>query len=224
MNFHAITWRTAIATAMVAGSAVLMSAPAQALSIASGSVLNFGGSVSISGDSSNHKFDFLAAGLPTDPGIPGDIDLGLSTLSFAGVTEVPGGAKITDLATSVAGGGFSTAPIVPFLTGLKLTSGEVVSFNLNSFSDFTAIIDGGKDDFGITGGTISGFFSSATGSVLGRGILTAQFTRPVFTGVTTYSASIEAIPTPALLPGVIGMGIAAIRKRKAKQEVAVEKA
>jgi hypothetical protein len=65
-----------------------------------------------------------------------------------------------------------------------------------------------------------GFFADGT---IGRGELTTQ---AQLGGVDTYSASLiatgEEIPTPALLPGLIGMGAAVLRKRKAEENEQAE--
>lgn len=224
MKFKTMSFSAVMAATVAGGFVAAFTAPAQALSIANGSTLNLTGSVNITGNPGNYQFDFLSQGLPVDPGTPGDIELGLvNTLSFAGVTEVPGGAKIRDLATSSPGGGFETTPITNFITGLKLSTGEIVSFNLNAFSEFTTFIPGPfGSQFGVNGGGLVGSFVSDSGSVLGKGALTAQFATSSLTGVTTYSASIRAIPTPALLPGLLGLALGALRKRKAEPEMMKE--
>ena len=41
-----------------------------------------------------------------------------------------------------------------------------------------------------------------------------QFTTQELIGSTSYSMTITAVPTPALLPGLIGLGMGMLRKRK----------
>lgn len=208
---------TVAATTTIVLSSFLASAPAEALSLKGD--FNFGGSVKISGSPSNYKFDFLSElpGSPnSSPGTAGDISIGTSSGSFAGATEVGAGAKIKDFSTGTPAAGFPTPFIKDFITGIRLSPGPspVLSFDLTDFDDFAQIVATGANSFGINAGGMKGFFRDTTGTVVSRGSLSAQFSTDNLTGVTTYSGSLNAVPTPALLPGLVGMGVAALRKRK----------
>lgn len=214
------------ATSAVITSA-LVTAPAHALSLFGN--FSFTGNVKITGDSSNYKFDFLSSGSApaASPGTTGNITIGAGTGSFAGASEGAGGAKINDFSTDVSTTNFPKAPLTNFITGIKLADGTDLSFDLSEFNDFTAVFLGGT----VNGGNLVGSFrNTANNSVVSSGFLTAQFPNPdKFTGVTTYSASLrtqevptQEIPTPALLPGLVGMGVAALRKHRSDTDQSVE--
>ena len=215
---------TVAATAAIVLGSLLASTPAKALSLNGN--FNFGGSVNISGTKDNYKFDFLSElpGSPnSSPGTDGDISIGTSSGSFTGATEVGSGAKIKDFSTGTPTAAFPTPFIEDFITGIQLSpgTGPVLSFDLTDFNDFAQVIATPAGNFGINGGGIKGVFRDTTGTIVSRGSLTAQFSTDSLTGVTTYSGSLNAVPTPALLPGLIGMGVAALRKRKASEKESV---
>lgn len=224
MTINAI--RTSLLAATFAAVAsVVATAPAHALSLFGN--INLGGNVKVSGNSSNYKFDFLNEVTPPNatPGTAGDVVVFGGTGSFEGAGEAAGGAKIRDFATSSATSNFPDGALTNFITGIKLANGTVLSFDLSEFNDFTlAFPPVGTSN----GGTFLGTFrDSNNDSVAGKGILTAQFLGTNdFTGVTSYSASLGAapVPTPALLPGVIGLGVAALRKRKSNEDASTEEA
>ena len=84
--------------------------------------------------------------------------------------------------------------------------------NLASFAPFFAFgtntpITGSSTPNDVGYGVYSQFFPLGTAGLIGSSLLDTPFTWAVATPVT-------AIPTPALLPGLIGMGVAVLRKRK----------
>lgn len=224
MNIR-LTYLGLLATASAGISTVAISASAHALSLSG--TFNFGGDVNISeapSGSGNFRFDFLSAGstVPT-PGTAGDINVGAGQGSFAGSGEVASGAKIKDFSTLFGNPDFPVAPIENFITGIELSSGKVLSFDLTEYSTVLADtfrLSGPNSGIGFNSGEFSGVFRDSSGAVTGNGSLTAQFATPDITGQTFYSASLRAseVPTPALLPGLVGMGVAALRKRGSSKE------
>lgn len=79
----------------------------------------------------------------------------------------------------------------------------------------------------LTGSGFTNFLFSATdnSSIAGSGNFSSSIQSLVEGDVSVtydYTSASTPIPTPALLPGLVGMGVAAIRKRKAEQKEAVE--
>jgi len=187
------------ATATVATTA-LTAMPAQALSLSG--TLNFTGEVVIDGTSDDFSADFINAVVS---GVTSSGD-------FAGAS----GAGISDF--SIFGGELSPDPVDPFLSGIVLASGDIVDFVLTGFEGDTGFFvgaPGGAGDIAV----LEGFFVNGDTTVAAGSLTTQLASSP--TG-TTYSSSLTAveIPTPALLPGLVGMGVAALRKRKALAEEA----
>ena len=102
-----------------------------------------------------------------------------------------------------------------------LTIGPNVFFDLSSISTSIIPFNPKKSIFAAS---ILGSFRDSTGAKFGDGLLTAQLPKGATSGSTSYSVSITAtaVPTPALLPGVIGLGMGILRKRK--QEMAAANA
>jgi hypothetical protein len=125
--------------------------------------------------------------------------------------------QILDL-TQVAGspGTYAiAAPVSSWISGVdiynnpsNLLSGtNQVVFDLTSFLYTTSTGDA----------SFAGIFRNlSTGQQIGA---TGQFTSQLDvtgTNPSSYSITITAVPTPALLPGLVGFGIAAFRKRKSQ--------
>ena len=188
------------AAAAIAFSAATVSAsPVQAAAIAPGSSLDFGGVVEAQpNNNAPIKLVFTSYGanaLRTTIAPSG-------TGSFAGVS---GEAPIQNLSLTALGGTlFSSGPVANFITNI----GAGISFDLTNFIYNNA--DGSA--------TFNGFFKSGADSIAANGgLFTSQL---AVKNPTTYSASIAAIPTPALLPGLIGLGMGMIRKRKKEMAAA----
>ncbi|MBW4582611.1 MAG: PTPA-CTERM sorting domain-containing protein [Tildeniella nuda ZEHNDER 1965/U140] len=198
MNFKSIVFKATVAAAAVAGS-TLGAASVQAASVSSN--LNFTGSVSITQTGTAFNFDFLP-----NPGFAfgaadGDIEIGANSGLFA---EAVGGAKIKDVSTD-------QSTLLPnFITGL-LYDGDNVTFSLTKV---TASVAGVFSSTGFNFFTFDGFFTDGSGIVLGNGAVSAQFAQPTVSGTTTFSGSITPVPTPALLPGLIALGVGVLRKRR----------
>lgn len=152
----------------------------------------------------------------TDTFTLGTPNLGVTTGDFAGVTitSLIPSFKIdrvtpfdNDNSDGITQGMYSFAAISDFFTlsngfTFALDAGELVRtrFQKNNFVSLGGV------------GPLSGQFVDASGEVAGFGSLS-------FTGLSdgsgTYGVSIttEEIPTPALLPGLIGLGVAALRRK-----------
>jgi len=222
MTLKSAVLGTFATTAVLAGS-FLASAPAQALSL--DGQLSFNGSVNISSSTQNEfLYDFLVSGQSSGKGTPGTLtfDSGTSTGSFSGIG---GSGEIKDLATTVNEGGFLAPQISEFITGITLSSGKVVSFTLDSVVSTAIGIGTNRNPRSFNLADLTGFFTdTSNGQVVALGSLSGQFGTPDGTGISTFSGRLEAseVPTPALLPGLVGMGVAALRKRKSEEEETVE--
>ena len=210
-----------LSLAAVASTTALSGAPAQALSL--NGQLSFGGSVRVtSSDQNDFLYDFLN-GNSSDPGTAGNLNLDkiTSTGSFADVTGNP--ARIKDLATNVNESGFLAPQVTSFISGIQLDSGKILSFTLDSVSA-EAVVIGSSSNRSFNLADLSGFFTDGSGKQVGLGSLSAQFKSSDGTGFSTFSGRLEAseVPTPALLPGLVGIGVAALRKRGSSEEETVE--
>jgi hypothetical protein len=211
-------------TAAVAGS------PVQAATIAAGSTLNLsqfnpGAGVTISPT----QLNFFGPGLTPSltlgsaynatgtgnnlTGGAGGVTIGASTGSFANYSLGAGLIKDLALPTPAAGqksnflqfavGSIRTTSTFPFVSFPTWTG----RFNLDTFTVTSAANQPFAANF-------TGFFN-VQGFDLTPGI--GQLTAQNLSGTTSYSLSITAVPTPALLPGLLGLGVAALRKRKSEQ-------
>lgn len=86
------------------------------------------------------------------------------------------------------------------------------------------VLPGGSFNLGVA--TFAGKFTTLNGDSLADGFAVASLNPQTNSGpwtmsiFATSSTPQNTVPTPALLPGLIGMGIAAARKRQAKTAVA----
>jgi hypothetical protein len=220
MSFKAFISSTAIAGTLITGTMVV-SAPAEAATIVAGSVLNlsnpdvFGGGVRRVGNT----LDFYSLSF-TNPFTGNRFYLGQrvnvsdSTGSFEDsniASLFPPLPTIDDLALVATGNPVLFAisgPITGFIEGVNLADGfppSSVRFDLTSFiwNSTTGDAD------------LRGVFVSGSDSIAAVGRFTSQLSGA---NPSSYSLSIEAVPTPALLPGLIGMGIAALRRKKEEAE------
>jgi len=214
MNLKSISFGAAVATAVVS-SATLASAPAQAFDLYS-KTLKFNGTAALykttitTDDPKNFTLDFFkppsGSGAPNGTGTIESYDKG--DQAVFGKT----GTKITLLdvilhqdnasSWSLLGG-----PVVDFITGLNNNiTFTLTAFNLTRQKDtnFSAGIDG----FFTAPPKFSNvpIIENTNFTVFGKTLMKPQG--------SLYGAELTSIPTPALLPGLIGMGLAAWRKRK----------
>jgi hypothetical protein len=207
MNFKSFALKAAIGATVLASS-TLAGAPAEALEL--GSQLNF----VWDSDATPTSIDFYLLNGQRD-GAAGE-NIGefnvtspaSNTGSFASLVGVRG--VIQDLTSITAVNDSNPNP--PVFTAINnflfFGSNSPFNFKLTSFQYETRLSY-----------IFSGIFADGT---LASGEITTQI---LGTGVKSYSATItagEKIPTPALLPGLIGMGAAVLRKRKAEENEQVE--
>jgi hypothetical protein len=141
---------------------------------------------------------------------------------------------VPDFPVAIPGLGTDQAGTI--LASLK-QGGSVFSLAgfVKDLPDFNATVGGGLDNFlyfgpgssanfkltSITSQQVSNSYvynlSGFFGTTPGTGTLTTQ----VGSGARSWSATITAIPTPALLPGLIGLGVGVLRKRKAEEAQAI---
>jgi hypothetical protein len=187
MNLKSLMTGAAIAATVVSAS-IVVSAPAQAAS------LNLAGS--------------------------GRLEIGgtTSTLNFAPFISSPGGTAI-DVST------FTTVPILDVLlnnTGANTWSlaGSVPNFLIGSaLGDFTLtqfdLVRTPNANPLLTqfDAIVAGIFSNGS---LGIGTFSTESNSFIGAGGSAYSLNLTStpVPTPALLPGLVGLGVAALRKRK----------
>jgi len=186
MNFKTLGMSAAIATSVVTG-AVVMNAPAQA------STLNFSGSNRLTDlTSSTAKLEFA------------NVNTTLSTDAIFG-----GPAIFGDPARPLT---LSTLNLTKDLLGNYSLAGSPVSwisgllggrtFSLTSFN----LSNAGAGSFG-------GFYTPGVDGPP-EGVYTTQ---GGFKSIgSSFSATVTAVPTPALLPGLIAMGVGIMRKRKSE--------
>ena len=214
MNFKSMFMGAATAVTLTATA--LVAAPAQAATITSDSILNLNSTGLLGGGVKKlgNKLDFFTGSLF------GQFGQGTSVAGSVGSFENSNlasfNAKIKDLtlaATSTSTPNiFTSGPVANFLTGINIFTGGLstapVSFDLSSFVYNSQ--SGGAD--------ITGIFKSGSDQICGTGIFTSQTgTGGVPPGKTSsYSLSLfpTAIPTPALLPGLVAFGVGVLRKRK----------
>ena len=201
MNFKSIGLKAALAATVVAGSAFAV-APAQAATVGK---VTFGGLGELTSVKGN-EFTDIAKIKFTD----GVLNINSGTGSFAGFV-----------------GGTATFFQKNFTTSLTNTT-SFVTFSKVGFSDLTFDLTKfvkpsyvefgtGNDNFGQFTSRVSGKFNpggKAIDDVISAFATIKQNNTTNFTDITL---STTPIPTPALIPGLIGLGFAALRKRKSEE-------
>jgi len=210
MNFKKTTMTAALAVAVMTAGALATSS-VEAATITAGSKLNLsspnGGGVNFLTSPTPKVLDFFS-------GISKDgqrVGVDASTGTFLGATSRPKPpARIKDLDLTLLSGNLYklTAPVNNFLRGIDIvggpSTGNDVQFDLTKF-----IFDKATGE----STAFEGVFTSGTSSIKGIGRFTSQTD---LGNPSSYSLSITAVPTPALLPGLIAMGVGMMRKRKAE--------
>lgn len=198
--------------ALVAAGAIVGTESAEAATIAAGSKLNLS-------DPVRGGVSFLTAPTPTldffgTPALGGVQNVGVSesTGSFLGATSLPLPlAQIKDLNLNFIGGDLYqiTGPVPDFIRGIDIggiltgpPGGNDVTFELTDF-----VFNKQTGDSTV----FKGIFRSGSFSIGGVGRFTSQTD---LGNPSSYSLSIVAVPTPALLPGLIALGAGVVRKRK----------
>jgi len=211
MNFKSIGLNIAAATVMATGAGIA-SSPAQALSF--------------------NKGTFTAEGKSFITGLdplkkPTSFDLNFRGFKVTDTTGSLAGGALTGTPslsplhlTKDVSGNFNSDGVLNFITGLKY-KGEEAFFDLNPLS-FLA-----SSGSSVSSATMYSLFSSEDID------FTGVFRTATYSSDSTIAFSVVknmllkkpindagvnvAIPTPALLPGLVGMGLAAWRKRKGEE-------
>ncbi|MBE9155769.1 PTPA-CTERM sorting domain-containing protein [Nodosilinea sp. LEGE 06152] len=191
-------------SAVAVCSAIAVSAPAQAASIA-GQTLSFNGSVRLeTPGAATSLLNFSSFG---------DTSFGTATVADA-ADDVFGlggeGFSIGDLTltnTSATTWELTTGTVDNWLSGLP----NGLGFTLERFVLQNVNVTAGPATVPLYVAFVSGFFTPS--GLDGSGSLTSQG-RLMFGSGSSFSADITAVPTPALLPGLVGLGVAALRKRE----------
>lgn len=193
MNFVKINFGT-LALGAVAGIAAL-SAPAHAVSIGSDITFSWIGDL----DATEADFGVIPGTGTNDNGF-GDFIISSGAGDFSSLTPTnPSRLFSLGLIKDLSKIPVSGAGVADFIT----FDDDKVGFSLTSL----AYVNNNP----IEGYTGRGLFRDGTPGLV---TFSTQF------GDTTnsYSGNLAAVPTPALLPGLIGMGVAALRRRKSDEE------
>ncbi|MGV0024925.1 PTPA-CTERM sorting domain-containing protein [Phormidesmis priestleyi] len=200
----------AAAAAIALSAATVSASPAQAFDITPGSILSFVGSVKVAPNINNpSQLTFKSAsGTANKITIASD-----STGSFAGLGGTTAAIKALPL-LPIGGNFYKGGAIANFITGI---GPNAISFDLTEFIFNKANADA----------KFSGIFRTATSSILAEnGTFTSQLneSKNITRKISSFSADVQAIPTPALLPGLIGLGMGVLRKRKKEMAEATAEA
>ena len=209
-SIKSIVLSAAVLTTVVGST--LAASTAEAITIKPGSRFQFGSLQNI--NISSTAIDFGDNGIGAD-----------GSIALTGVLLADGVTKDTDFSPIPAGGTvkdivFGAATLPNFIT-IPLV-GDTLIFDLLSPAIASLGNLPGPDNTYRT--VLNGQFRLASsGATLANGLLTAQvpdtFVLGTSTAISSFSISATAVPTPALLPGLIGMGVAAIRKRKDESKI-----
>ncbi|MGG6263553.1 PTPA-CTERM sorting domain-containing protein [Leptolyngbya sp. AN03gr2] len=217
MSLKSISLNAAVAGVLAIGGAVAMpafTAPAHALSLAPGGFVVNGTGITgqrINNNTFTVKFD---TGTFTLSGQQGELtDLaGTPILKNLTLNRVSSTSTFTSVATS------------EFIRGLTL-AGRSVFFDLDA-ATFTGSFTG-NNVFNFAGttespltGTLRAVGINNTNETIGTATVSTLKVSQSLQG--TANVQVQTVPTPALLPGVIGFGVAALRKRKGEASTEAE--
>jgi hypothetical protein len=218
MNFYTFGIKATMTAAFVAGTMAIAQMPAQA-AIAGKKFSFYGSAALLSETATNTTLDFTPS--YSNPNIDGQA-------SVADVSEV--GAynqqfMLSDIPLLKTVTGWSLATGTS-LNWIKADAGLPFQYTLTKFnlaktfdtdgvlSGFTASMGGFFTESGNNFASINGFFSSQPELVIEGDSFSASLrAAKTPTGDTS-------IPTPALLPGLIGLGMTAMRKKRQAQSIA----
>jgi hypothetical protein len=186
---------TVAATAAIAG-ATLTATPAKAASLGPGTFVLTGQST-ITTTPTGLTINFSNFGINSSTG---------TLASLSGTPTV-----FPSLSLTGSGSSFSSSGQAGFIQGLNL-GGNLLNFDLNPFTANSVELLPGIVQ--LTSSGISGTLSGGGNSVLGQGALASINFNSGAPGVAVIS--VQTIPTPALLPGLIGLGVGIVRKRQSE--------
>ncbi len=219
MKFKSISFGAAIAASVVVGS-IATATPSYAATVRAGDRLNFGGGATLVDATTPTTFLNFFIDTPI-PGV-GTVrtnEAARNTGPSSSVFDNPvfGIRNLSLLKTDTNSWTLKGGPVTDWLSKVSLLPAPVSNFTLTSFNLLRQVTSEGD----VFRASYGGFFTPPTTGTPGVGSLTSQGTLE-FSG-SSYSSTVTAVPTPALLPGVIGMGIAAFRKRKGEATTETEK-
>lgn len=218
MSFQTVATKVAVASVLAAGLATTIAqVPAQAFSLGSGDVLQLSGGDSDVKLGGSPIVDFGANGTS-----PGGLVIGNS--STGGFTSLIGHhGQVADVSLSdlLAGSKNNFLRIFSQVGSTDPNPADDLFFSITQYTGAGITPIGGP--FSILGATFKGVFTNAVGATIGEGVISIQLRDKAIqdfldgklsTLQSSWSMTIETVPTPALLPGLVGMGISLIRKRK----------
>ncbi|MBW4693565.1 MAG: PTPA-CTERM sorting domain-containing protein [Lyngbya sp. HA4199-MV5] len=199
MNLKSIGLNVAAATVVATGAAIA-SSPAQALSFNKGTFVA-GGQTSITNlTPTSFDLNFQNFGVTSTTG----------SLAGGNLTGTPTLASLSF--TKDASGNFNTSGLTSFVTGLKYQGQDAfLDINPFTFTASTAFVNSATEYLLFSRTPFSGVFRTAS-----LESITSITLGAVKLGTFNSSTLTAEIPTPALLPGLLGLGVAALRKRKAQ--------
>ena len=217
MNFKSIGLSAAVATAVTISGAAFL--PAQAATLGTSGGFNIKGKATLSNSVSNPTLNFSTSA--------NKFKLVLADLAggFAGHLTTANPSQVVDVKKLVltnlgmAPGSstnslYSFGETPDFIKGLLL-DGTPISFKL--FADSLGGTVTNLKMFNLSG-SFQGVFTNINNVAVADGTFSLTSGNP-----NLISIAATPVPTPALLPGLVGLGIAALRKRKS-EEIEVETA
>jgi hypothetical protein len=215
MNFNAFGIKVTMTAALVAGVTAIGSMPAQAAIIA-GDTFSFSGSAKLLDEmAATTTLDFFSARADEEGIVAEASDVGVDGDRFA-LQDIPL-MRNSSTTWSLSGG-----PLT-WINASGLVTYTLQSFELIKMFDaspvpkvtgFAAVIDGFFSPDNLS--TVDGYFSSQPN--LAKRI-NGKLKGDSFSASLTAGETVP-VPTPALLPGLIGLGATAWRKRQSKSVAA----
>ncbi len=208
MNFKPFAVKMAAVAAVVAAGAIASATPAQAAAIRPGDTIDI---------SNRPGFGVLVVGTGLTGPSPEVTKLDFSPTAGLGQIQVTGGTG--GFASYIGNTGFIKD--LTFVAGISGPVDDFLSINPDLLFDLTratVTVGPARRGFRPVDVELVGFFTNSAGSILSEGLLTAQLRLANVNQRRSYSISAEAIPTPALLPGLAALGAMALRKRKEEAE------
>jgi len=218
MNFKSIGFKAAVATAVVAGSAMSM-APAEAGNLFPGA-FNLEGKSSITANaptSNPFTISFSNFSIATGVGTSAPAPSGVFENNLTGKPSV---GSLTLQRVGTTSEYKITSSLLSFVTGLKQETKDIV-LDLTSGSLFGYVTN--KNNYALSSG-VDGLMatlaftspnSGSTPAIVGLGAFKFKISQSNMGNQA--SLGVQTIPTPALLPGLLGLGVAALRKRKSEE-------
>lgn len=193
-----------LSAAAALSAVAVLEAPVQAASIA-GQTLSFSGSARLETPDAVTSLLNFSSFSNTTAGTVTLADASADVFGAAGSSFNIGDLALTK--TNATTWELTSGPTNSWLTGLT----DGIGFTLEQFVLEQVAVTAGPANIPLYVAFVSGFFTPS--DLSGSGALTAQGNL-VFESGSSFSADITAVPTPALLPGMVGLGAMALRKRE----------